>query len=39
MENPVLLLGILCVMACPMVFGAITFIYSIKNSGHKDEHS
>lgn len=37
MENLGLLIGILCVMACPMVFGAITLIYSIKHSGHHNE--
>ena len=29
-ENFPLLIGILSVMMCPMVFGAVTMIYSIK---------
>ena len=29
-ENFPLLIGILAVMMCPMVFGAITMLYSIK---------
>lgn len=32
-ENLGLLIGILSVMMCPMVFGAITFYHSYKNSG------
>ncbi len=32
-ENLGLLFGILSVMMCPMIFGAITFYYSLKNSG------
>ena len=37
MEHPFLLLGILCVLTCPMIFGAITLLYSMKNSGHHNE--
>lgn len=32
-ENLGLIIGIGCVMLCPMVFGGITFYYSLKNSG------
>ena len=32
-ENLGLLIGILSVMMCPMICGAITFYYSLKNSG------
>ena len=32
-ENFGLLVGILSVMMCPMIFGAITFYVSLKNSG------